>query len=138
MGRNRLQWAVIGLTAVFLALPAQAFGAGPSEIHRDYLDNGRLDGKYTKAELEKALRSPLFQGYEQPTVREEVRSEIAERQTPPSQAPQSDDEPQGDVAQVGVGGSLPFTGLELAFIAGAGILLLGVGFAFRRLSASNR
>ena len=32
------------------------------------------------------------------------------------------------------GGSLPFTGLDLALVAGGGIALLGAGFGLRRLS----
>ena len=35
---------------------------------------------------------------------------------------------------VGIGGSLPFTGLNLALVAGAGIALLGAGVGVRRLS----
>lgn len=35
---------------------------------------------------------------------------------------------------VGVSGSLPFTGLNLALVAGAGIALLGAGVGVRRLS----
>lgn len=32
------------------------------------------------------------------------------------------------------GGSLPFTGLDVALLAGAGLLLAGAGFAMRRVT----
>jgi hypothetical protein len=38
---------------------------------------------------------------------------------------------QGDVE--GSGGSLPFTGLDLLLLVGAGVLLLAAGFALRRV-----
>jgi putative cell wall-binding protein len=40
----------------------------------------------------------------------------------------------GTVADTGGGGSLPFTGLQLALIVGAGVGLLGAGVAMRRAS----
>lgn len=45
------------------------------------------------------------------------------------------DEPgNGDVPQSDDGGSLPFTGLDIALLAGAGGVLLGVGVGMRRLT----
>jgi hypothetical protein len=41
----------------------------------------------------------------------------------------------GDEAAADTGGSLPFTGLELALVAIAGAGLLGVGFVVRRASS---
>ena len=40
----------------------------------------------------------------------------------------------GDAAAADTGGSLPFTGLELALVAIAGAGLLGVGYVVRRAS----
>ena len=40
----------------------------------------------------------------------------------------------GEAAATDTGGSLPFTGLELALVAIAGAGLLGVGYAVRRAS----
>jgi hypothetical protein len=37
----------------------------------------------------------------------------------------------------GGGGNLPFTGLELGLVAGGGALLLGAGFALRRVARHN-
>lgn len=43
----------------------------------------------------------------------------------------------GAVAQTGQAGTLPFTGQDLALLVAAGIVLLGVGAGFRRLSRPN-
>jgi hypothetical protein len=40
--------------------------------------------------------------------------------------------------QASSGGSLPFTGLDIALVAGGGLLLLGAGFAMRRLAPGTR
>jgi hypothetical protein len=37
-------------------------------------------------------------------------------------------------ADDGTGGSLPFTGLDVALLAGAGLLLAGAGIAMRRVT----
>jgi hypothetical protein len=37
-------------------------------------------------------------------------------------------------ATVTSGGTLPFTGLDLAFIAGGGVLLVGMGVSLRRIT----
>jgi hypothetical protein len=36
------------------------------------------------------------------------------------------------------GGTLPFTGLDLGVFAGAGVVLVGTGFLFRRLGRQSR
>jgi hypothetical protein len=51
---------------------------------------------------------------------------------------QVDDESSAPVAATtsggGGGGSLPFTGLDVALLAGAGVLLVGAGLGMRRLT----
>ena len=49
----------------------------------------------------------------------------------------SNNSPTPTAAEADEGGELPFTGLELALIAGAGTLLLGMGFGLRRLTRSS-
>jgi hypothetical protein len=53
---------------------------------------------------------------------------------------QVDDESSAPVAVTGSGdggGSLPFTGLDVALLAGAGLLLAGAGFGMRRLTRAH-
>ena len=40
----------------------------------------------------------------------------------------------GGQPTVSSGGTLPFTGLDLAFIAGGGVLLVGMGVSLRRIT----
>lgn len=78
-------------------------------IFADLADNGRLDGKYTRAQIDRALHSPSLRGYDGP-----VRQ------------PASTSTPSTAVAD-GAALSLPFSGLDLALFAAVGgpLLLLG-------------
>jgi hypothetical protein len=99
-----------------LVLAGAVAAATPQEtsqrIFADLADNGRLDGQYTRAQIDRALHTPSLRGYEQASP---VRSPTASvRSDTPS-------------AQGGRGLSLPFSGIDLALLAavGAPILLLG-------------
>jgi hypothetical protein len=41
------------------------------------------------------------------------------------------------IAPVKTSGTLPFTGMDLGFFAGAAIILVGTGIAFRRIGRQN-
>lgn len=105
--------ALVAGTALFLVGAASA--ATPQQISQrifaDLADNGRLDGKYTRAQIDRALHTPSLRGYE-PAVPSRRPAAV------PSEAPSVD---------TGRGLSLPFSGIDLAFLAavGAPILLLG-------------
>ena len=81
------------------------------KIFADLADNGRLDGKYTRAQIDRALHSPSLRGYEET---EPIRRPAAARAEAPS-------------AESGRGLSMPFSGIDLALLGlvGAPILLLG-------------
>lgn len=108
--------ALVAGTALFLVGAAAA--ATPQHISQkifaDLADNGVLDGKYTKAQIDRALRTPSLRGYEQPPRR-------APRRQPASVRPAA---PKAEASQ---GSTLPFSGIDLAFLGavGAPILLLG-------------
>jgi hypothetical protein len=97
-----------------LGVSSTAFAATPEEIYRDIAANGQLDGNYSQRDLQAALQNPTAEGYGDEAVaavlQEAIRAEEA------------------DVGHVGV---LPFTGLDLALIAGGGALLLLVGGGLR-------
>jgi hypothetical protein len=115
--------------AIVLALGvgSSALAATPEEIYRDIAANGQLDGDYTQRDLQAALQNPTAEGYGDEAVaavlREAVRGGVGG-------VAQED-----DVRHVG---ALPFTGLDLALIAGGGTLLLlaggGLRWATRRSS----
>jgi hypothetical protein len=108
-------------TLVALALAGPASAATPQQISQrifaDLADNGRLDGHYTKAQINRALHSPSLKGYEQPT------RPLPERPAPGASAPTSVDR-----------GSVPFSGLDLALFGGVGLPLLLIGASLGRLA----
>jgi len=107
-------------TLILLALAAPASAATPRQISQrifaDLADNGRLDGRYTRAQINRALRSPSLQVYEQPRRSPAV---VAPTALPPSGSG---------------GGSLPFSGLDLALFGGVGGPLLLLGASLGRLA----
>jgi hypothetical protein len=68
MGRTRMAIAVIFLSAAAVIAASGAFAATPQEIYRDYADNGRLDGQYSPADLERVLKNAAVQQYGQPST----------------------------------------------------------------------
>jgi hypothetical protein len=106
-------FAVIGLIG---AVPASA--VAPQRIYADLADNGRLDGRYSRADIARALDVEQVVGTDaarRPSVRRPAATASSRRRSS---------------TESGVG--LPFTGLDVALlIVGGGPLLL-IGFALRR------
>lgn len=123
--------ALTAAAAVLIALLAagNAGAATSQQIYRDLADNNRLDGTYSRADIERAFGSnPSLPGYVRRPVAEAQRV-LQQRQsarTAPSSA-----EPTGR--------SLPFTGLDAALFAlvGGPLLLLGVGMRFARVQTGK-
>ena len=107
-------------TVFLLAFAAPAGAATPQQISQrifaDLADNGRLDGHYTRAQINRALHAPSLQGYELP------------RQKPAAVVPKA--APASDSG----GGSVPFSGLDLALFGGVGAPLLLLGASLGRLA----
>jgi hypothetical protein len=108
--------AVIGLIA---AAPASA--ASPQRIYEDLADNGRLDGRYARSDIERALN--LQQVIRSDARRPSVRLPAANT---PSRPPKRDSD------------GLPFTGIDLALltVGGGPLVLIGLGFR-RRLATAE-
>jgi hypothetical protein len=107
--------AALGLLLVTCALllASGASAATPQQIYRDLADNGRLDRKYSRADVNRALRNPSLPGYARP----ERVARSAQSFTQPAAEPSGGD-----------GRALPFSGLDLAlFVAIGGPLLLIAG-----------
>jgi hypothetical protein len=99
-----------------LLLTASAGAATPQQIYRDLADNGRLDRKYSRADIERAFGNPSIPAYARP---EHVPRTPQARPAPAVVPTDSVDE----------GRSLPFTGLDAALFGAVGgpLLLLGAG-----------
>jgi hypothetical protein len=104
-----------------LALGAgPAMGATPQQIYRDYADNGRLDAKYSQADLQRAQKDSALQGYPHVGVQGAIEQALGTKA----------------VTSKSTGG-LPFTGLDLALLAAGGGLLLVAGTGLRRFGRSK-
>jgi hypothetical protein len=88
-------------------------------IFADLADNGRLDGKYTQAQIDRALHTPALDGYEQPARPEPLRRPAVVQ---PPAAPAEADR------------ALPFSGIDLALFGAVGVPLLLLGASIGRLA----
>jgi hypothetical protein len=108
----------IAAGAAALAFAPAAVSATPTDIYRDYADNGRLDRDYSSAELSRALKDAVLQGYGNENVQPGLQEELSQ-------------------AAGATQGGLPFTGLDLTLMAIGGTALLLAGVGLRRF-ARNR
>ena len=114
MRRGALRAAVAsGLGALLLA--ASAGAATPQQIYGDLADNNRLDRKYSRADIERALGNPSLPAYARPERARTPQSRPAAAVAPTASAKDSR--------------SLPFSGLDAALFGavGAPLLLLVAG-----------
>ena len=122
MGRFARGVTVLVVAALF-AVPT-AMAASPTAVYRDYEDNGRLDGRYSIADLQAALQNPTTQGYGSPTIAPSMKREIQRKLG----------EQKGLSKVTKTQGGLPFTGFDLALLTIGGAFLLTVGFGLRRVA----
>lgn len=114
------------VAAAALATPG-ALAASPKTIYQDYADNGRLDGTYSVADLQRALKDAVVQGYGGPTgqtLKPKIKKKISETKKKEVLS----------TKPVKKTGPLPFTGLDLALIVVGGVSLLALGAGLRRFA----
>jgi hypothetical protein len=119
MRRRFMIWGVIACAAAALGASPAALGATPQRIIRDYKDNGRLDHKYSRPDLQRALRDAALQGYPKVGVQGAVEQALGAR-------------------AVKAKSGLPFTGIDLALMSAGGGLLLAAGAGLRRLGRAKK
>jgi hypothetical protein len=110
---------VLVFIVVALVMAGPAAAASPQKIYKDLADNGRLDGKYRRADIARAFNlERVIRTDHQPLSRRPAAVQPA-----PSVSKRS-------------GSKLPFTGLDLALltVGGGPLLLIGVGLR-RRVAA---
>jgi hypothetical protein len=118
--RRRPVLKLIVVSTLALACAGPAVAASPQRIYKDLADNGKLDGRYSRADIARAFN-----------LERVIRSD-AQRSRPtrrPAVVP-----PRPDAAKRS-GRTIPFTGLDLALltVGGGPLLLIGMGLR-RRLS----
>jgi len=115
------------LALVVLALAAPAAAATPQQvsqrIFRDLADNGRLDGHYSRAEINRALHAPSLRRYE--PLRRPDTSVVNPTHVAPA--------PPADNSR-----PLPFSGLDLALFGGVGGPLLLIGASLGRVARMRK
>lgn len=135
MRRNRIAAAVVFLSAAALIAVSGALAASPQEIYRDYADNGRLDGQYSKPDLERVLSDAVVQAYDdgdQSGLKPEIEKEVDKGTSGGTSGGGSAG--GSSPGAVKVEGGLPFTGLDLSLIVAGALGLMLLGGALRRFA----
>jgi hypothetical protein len=118
MCRGALTLTVSTFCALLLAAGTAA-AATPQQIYRDLADNGRLDRKYSRADVNRALRNPSIPSY----ARAERKTRTPQSLEAPAAAPVEDE-----------AGALPFSGLDLALFGAVGAPLLLLAGSMRHIA----
>ena len=129
MRRGRIITAVTAFAAAVAVGAPGALAASPQQIYKDYADNGRLDGHYSKADLQRALHDAVLQGYPGP---KKVGAAIKKKISSPSSGVAGATLPAPKKQ-----GALPFTGLDLALMTVGGFSLLLLGAGLRRFARNK-
>jgi hypothetical protein len=106
------------IVCAFLAYTGVALAASSQDIYNDYMDNGRLDGNYTDAELQAFLGDASLHQYGDPTI-------VSSLDTAVSSMLSSETDGRH---------SFPFTGAQLALMGFGALALIGSGVGLRRLA----
>ena len=130
MRRGRIISVVTAFAAAVAVGAPGALAATPQQIYKDYADNGRLDGHYSKADLQRALHDAVIQGYKPATS---VAPAIKKKISSPSSGVAGAKSLPAPKKQ----GALPFTGLDLALMTIGGFSLLLLGAALRRFAGNK-
>lgn len=116
---------------------APALASTPRQIYKDAADNGRLDGKYSKSELQRATQSAQVQGYGSPVVVIKMKTSPSSGNKQPSGGVEGGKSSRGTAPIAVRGNNLPFTGAELGLFSVVGVGLIGSG-ALLRLTGRKR
>lgn len=126
MSTLRRLTAVGATAALALIGVGSASAATPQRIYRDLADNGRIDGRYSRAEIQRAFRvsPPAPTRAQRPSLARKPIG-VPRESTPAQSSRRTEERP------------LPFTALDAALLAvGAGPLLL-IGARVRRRIAAR-
>jgi hypothetical protein len=126
MHHRRLAGVAAALLLVLVSA-GSAYAATPQMIYRDLADNGRLDGTYTRAEIERAFDLPS-----------DVRTDATRVSRRPIRVPAAAEAGSATTPAARSDRRLPFSSLDAALlVAGAApLLLIGAGLR-RRLQPSS-
>jgi hypothetical protein len=136
MRRGRTLLAVVTVTALALVTAAAAVAASPRQIYGDLAQHGKLTKHYSAADLRRASKDAVLQGYGGVAAGGGVQQ--------PSAAGTQGQSNAGNVAGVvspvratNRTGSLPFTGVQLGVFVAVGLMLLAGGLLLRRVGRNR-
>ena len=119
MRRGHLLSAATTVVAVLFLTAAPALAATPRQIYADLAQHGKLTKHYSTADLQRAAKNATLQGYGG-VATPGVAAGVAGA--------------QHSAAGTSGGGTLPFTGLQLAVFVVLGLALVGGGMLLHRAS----
>ncbi len=132
MRRGRFVTGAIAVVAATLLWAPAGLGATAQQISRDLADNGKLDQRYSAADLQRYLQNASAQQYDTPITPPGApggntggNNNVAGTQ---GSATNSGSAP---LAATAARGRLPFTGLELGIFALVGGVLFASGLLLR-------
>ena len=140
MSRTKTLTAVVLLSAAALISAPGVLAASPQQIYNDYADNGRLDGKYSQQDLERALNNAVVQAYGKGS-QGGLKPAVEKQQNNNNNKNNNNNSNAGGNAGAAVvksGGGLPFTGLDLSLMLIGAIGLVMLGAAFRRVARQRQ
>lgn len=121
MRHHRRLFAVATVSLVALACAGPASAATPQKIYRDLADNGKLDARYTTAEIERAFNLPSVVGTDAGQLpRRPIRLPAAAEGTHAAAPAEQPDR------------RIPFSSLDAALLVAGGGPLLLIGAGLRR------
>jgi hypothetical protein len=109
---------IVATVALFAAFSGIALAASPQDIYNDYLDNGKLDGTYTDAELRAYLSDATLDQYGDPAILTALDG-LAQNMLEEGHE------------------TFPFTGAQVGLMALVLVGLVGGGLGLRRLSRAR-
>lgn len=121
MAVHRRRAAVAAVLVLVLASAGPAVAATPQRIYRDLADNGQLDTKYTRTDIERAFNLPSV-----------VRTDPEGVPRGPIREPAAADAGAATAATTRSDHLLPFSALDAALLLAGGGPLLLIGAGLRR------
>jgi len=126
MRSTRFILPLVALALCVMPAAALASSGGTTQaIIKDVAKDGKVDGHYTTAQLQAALKSPLLGQYGGQGAVESILSRMKPKKTvaaAPATGPSS---------------NLPFTGADIFLFVAVGGGLLGAGLVLRRLGRDS-
>jgi hypothetical protein len=137
MRRGRIILALATALAVVLTTAAAAVAASPRQIYADLAQHGKLTKHYSAADLKRASKDAVLQGYGGVGAGGGVQQPAGGTQGQSNSSAGGVEAAVSPVQQTNTTGTLPFTGIQLGVFVAVGLVLLAGGLMLRRAGRSR-